>query len=202
MSSDLSRFHQVFFDETKEHLAEMERLLLALDVANPDAEELDAIFRAAHSIKGGSGTFGFNDLCEVTHVLETLLDRVRQREQALSEAMVDALLQVGDVLREQLACHQDGRAFDGQAAEPALQLLRSLVDSPGDEADREPVQDDVDCPPPRSARLYSIAYTPAVEAAASLPLLVAELERLGTVEVDAVGENRLTIKLARRGRGK
>lgn len=195
MSSDLSRFHQVFFDETKEHLAEMERLLLALDVADPDAEELDAIFRAAHSIKGGSGTFGFADLCEVTHVLETLLDRVRQREQALSEAMVDALLQLGDVLREQLACHQDGRVFDGQAADSALQLLRSLVDAPGDEADREPVHDDVDCPQPRPAHLYSIAYAPAAEAAASLPLLVAELERLGTVEVDAVGENRLTIRL-------
>ena len=173
----------------------MERLLLALDVADPDAEDLNAIFRAAHSIKGSSGTFGFNDLCEVTHVLETLLDRVRQREQALSEAMVDALLQVGDVLREQLACHQDGRVFDGQAADPVLQLLRSLVDSSGEEAGREPVPDDVDCPPPRPARLYSIAYAPAAEAAASLPLLVAELERLGTVEVDAVGENRLTIKL-------
>ena len=62
MSGDLSRFHQVFFEETKEHLAEMERLLLALDVAAPEPEDLDAIFRAAHSIKGGSGTFGFHDL--------------------------------------------------------------------------------------------------------------------------------------------
>jgi two-component system chemotaxis sensor kinase CheA len=195
MSSDLSRFHQVFFDETKEHLAEMERLLLALDVADPYAEDLNAIFRAAHSIKGGSGTFGFNDMCEVTHLLETLLDRVRKREQALSEAMVDALLQVGDVLREQLACHQDGRAFDGQAANPALRLLHRLVDSPGDEAAREPVQDGVDRPTQSSARLYSIAYTQAQDCAVSLESLVEELARLGSVEVDAIGENRYAIRL-------
>ena len=173
----------------------MERLLLALDVAAPDTEELDAIFRAAHSIKGGSGTFGFNDMCEVTHVLETLLDRVRKREQALSDAMVDALLQVGDVLREQLACHQDGSIFAAQSAEPALQLLRSLVDSPSGEAGREPVQDDVDHPPSRSARRYSIAYAPAAGSTISLDPLVEELARLGSVEVDAVGENRWTIRL-------
>ena len=195
MSSDLSRFHQVFFDEAKEHLAEMERLLLALDVAAPAAEDLDAVFRAAHSIKGGSGTFGFNDMSEVTHVLETLLDRVRKGEQALTEAMVDALLQVGDVLREQLASHQDGTAFDAQSAEPALQLLRGLIDAPGGVVEREPDQNDVDRPAPLSSRLYSISYTPDADTAVSMELLVAELARLGTVEVDAIGENRWAIKL-------
>ena len=195
MSGDLSQFHQLFFDEAKEHLAEMERLLLALDVTEPDAEDLDAVFRAAHSIKGGSGTFGFNDMCEVTHVLETLLDRVRKRELPLSEAMVNALLQVGDVLREQLASHQDGTVFDGQSAEPAMQLLRGLIDAPGGVADGEPGQNDVDRPAPLSSRLYSISYTPDADTAVSMELLVAELARLGTVEVDAAGENRWVIKL-------
>lgn len=191
MSGDLSRFHQVFFDETKEHLAEMERLLLALDVADPDAEDLDAIFRAAHSIKGGSGTFGFNDMAEVTHVLETLLDRVRKREQALSVALVDTLLQAGDVLREQLACHQDGRVGDGQSAESALQSLRALIDAAGDEA----APSGAERAAPRPARLYSIAYGPAADCAISLETLVEELTRLGAVEVDSSGENRWTIKL-------
>lgn len=191
MSGDLSRFHQVFFDETKEHLAEMERLLLALDVADPDAEDLDAIFRAAHSIKGGSGTFGFNDMAEVTHALETLLDRVRKREQALSVALVDTLLQAGDVLREQLACHQDGRVGDGQSAESALQSLRALIDAAGDEA----APSGAERAAPRPARLYSIAYGPAADCAISLETLVEELTRLGSVEVDSSGENRWTIKL-------
>ena len=83
MSIDMSQFYQVFFEEAQEHLASMESLLLDLDVANPDPEQLNAIFRAAHSIKGSSGTFGFTDLQDVTHILENLLDRIRKSELAL-----------------------------------------------------------------------------------------------------------------------
>jgi two-component system chemotaxis sensor kinase CheA len=78
MTIDMSQFFQVFFDETEELLAEMEKLLLEIDVAAPDSEDLNAIFRAAHSIKGGAATFGITDLTEVTHVLETLLDKLRK----------------------------------------------------------------------------------------------------------------------------
>jgi two-component system chemotaxis sensor kinase CheA len=74
MTIDMSQFFQVFFEETEELLAEMEKLLLAIDISTPDPEDLNAIFRAAHSIKGGAATFGITDLTEVTHVLETLLD--------------------------------------------------------------------------------------------------------------------------------
>ncbi len=112
MSVDLSQFYQVFFEEAAEHLANMESLLLALDVETPDLEDLNAIFRAAHSIKGGSGTFGFTDMTEVTHVLETLLDRVRKGELALVPEMVDACLAAGDVLKAQLARHQGGQEAD------------------------------------------------------------------------------------------
>lgn len=83
MSIDMSQFYQVFFEESEEHLAAMESLLLALDVAHPDAEQLNAIFRAAHSIKGSAGTFGFSDLAETTHILENLLDRIRKGDLAL-----------------------------------------------------------------------------------------------------------------------
>ena len=69
MTIDMSQFFQVFFDETEELLAEMEKLLLAIDISSPDEEDLNAIFRAAHSIKGGAGTFGLTDLTDVTHVL-------------------------------------------------------------------------------------------------------------------------------------
>ena len=78
MTIDMSQFYQVFFEEASEHLANMEALLLNLDVDHPPLEDLNAIFRAAHSIKGGSGTFGFTDMAEVTHVLETLLDLLRK----------------------------------------------------------------------------------------------------------------------------
>ena len=93
MTADLSQFYQVFFEETAEHLAGMEKLLLGLDVSHPNMDNLNAIFRAAHSIKGGAGTFGFNDMAEVTHILETLLDRLRKQEMALNAEMVKIINQ-------------------------------------------------------------------------------------------------------------
>ncbi|WP_374337318.1 chemotaxis protein CheW [Leeia sp.] len=115
----MSQFHQVFFEEAAEHLGEMESLLLALDIQQPDDEALNAIFRAAHSIKGGAGTFGFNDLTEVTHILENLLDRIRKHELKLSSEMVDVFLQAGDVLKNLLAAHQG----QGEADDAASQLI-------------------------------------------------------------------------------
>ncbi|WP_028536117.1 chemotaxis protein CheW [Paludibacterium yongneupense] len=112
MTIDLSQFHQVFFEETDEHLASMESLLLAIDIAQPDAEDLNAIFRAAHSIKGGAATFGFSDLTELTHILENLLDRVRKGTMSLTTALVDASLHAKDALAEMLAAHRAGGEAD------------------------------------------------------------------------------------------
>ena len=131
---DLSQFFQVFFEEAGENLENMERMLLALDVEAPDDEELNAIFRCAHSVKGGAATFGFADVAELTHQMETLLDKLRRHELQPTNAMVDVLLQAGDALKAQLARHQgngeapidtsallDGiRAFvEGRASVPA-----------------------------------------------------------------------------------
>jgi len=123
MSIDMSQFYQVFFEETAEHLASMESLLLALNLDAPEADQLDAIFRAAHSIKGGSGTFGFTDITDVTHELESLLDRLRKKEFAITVEMVDAFLQAGDVLRNLLAGHQDGRTID---IKPSIEVCAKL----------------------------------------------------------------------------
>jgi len=125
MSIDMSQFYQVFFEEAGENLATMESLLLELDVEAPDLETLNAIFRAAHSIKGGAGTFGFSDMAEVTHVLETLLDRLRKQELAPTVEMIDAFLQAGDVLKLQLQAHQEGDEYeDPHVAEVCEQLER------------------------------------------------------------------------------
>jgi two-component system chemotaxis sensor kinase CheA len=127
MSIDMSQFYQVFFEETSEHLANMESQLLDLDVENPSLEELNAIFRAAHSIKGGSGTFGFTDMTEVTHVLETLLDRLRKEELQLRPEMVDAFLAAGDILRAQLEHHQGGPAADEEEIKTICARLNQLA---------------------------------------------------------------------------
>ena len=105
---DLSQFTQAFFVEAVELLGEMEHLLLELDVAAPDAEQLNAIFRAAHSIKGGAATFGFAALTDTTHLLETLLDRARHGQLQLSLPMVDAFLETKDALQQQLTAYQAG----------------------------------------------------------------------------------------------
>jgi len=103
---DLTQFYAVFFEEAGENLANMEALLLDIDVAEPGDEELNAVFRVAHSIKGGAATFGFSDVTVLTHELETLLDRLRRHELTLDSVMVDVLLEAGDVVRAQLARHQ------------------------------------------------------------------------------------------------
>jgi two-component system chemotaxis sensor kinase CheA len=126
MSIDMSQFFQVFFDEAEEGLAEMEKLLLAVNVASPDPEDLNAIFRAAHSIKGGSSTFGLTDIAEVTHVLESLLDRIRQGQMALTGEHVDAFLAAKDVLKSMLDGHKHGAEVDQDAVADVRMLLEAL----------------------------------------------------------------------------
>jgi two-component system chemotaxis sensor kinase CheA len=126
MTIDMSQFFQVFFDETEELLAEMEKLLLAVDVSAPDAEDLNAIFRAAHSIKGGAATFGITDLTEVTHVLETLLDRIRKGEMALMAEHVDAFLSAKDILKMQLDGHRLHTPVDLDAVAEVRMRLEAL----------------------------------------------------------------------------
>ena len=105
---DLSQFYQVFFEEAGENLELMEQQLLAIDVGAPDGEALNSIFRCAHSVKGGAATFGFKDVAELTHQMETLLDKLRRNELVLAAPMVDVLLQAGDALRALLGRHQSG----------------------------------------------------------------------------------------------
>ena len=103
---DLSQFFQVFFEEAGENLQAMEQMLLALDVSAADDEALNAIFRCAHSVKGGAATFGFTDVAELTHQMEALLDKLRRHELLPTARMVDLLLAAGDALKSLLAGHQ------------------------------------------------------------------------------------------------
>lgn len=116
MSVDLSQFHQAFFEESFEGLDVMESSLLALDLLEVDAETINTIFRAAHSIKGGAGTFGFMQISNFTHVVETLLDEIRSGDRDLEQEHLDMLLQSVDCLRSLLSDLQAGSEPDmGQA---------------------------------------------------------------------------------------
>ena len=136
MTIDMSQFYQVFFEETEELLAEMEKLLLAIDIAAPDDEDLNAIFRAAHSIKGGAGTFGITDLTDITHVLETLLDLLRKGEMALTAEHVDAFLEAKDILKMQL----DGHRLQTTVDQAAVARVRARLQALSQESHSAPAQ--------------------------------------------------------------
>lgn len=127
MSINMAEFHQVFFEESHEHLENMEQLLIALDIQSPDPEELNTIFRAAHSIKGGSGIFGFTALTSVTHVMENLLDKIRKGTFELSSGVIDLLLKTVDTLSHILSLYRQEAPIDWQQVEFAKnQLVAAL----------------------------------------------------------------------------
>ena len=117
MGIDLSQFHQVFFEESFEGLDVMEQLLLSLSDGDADSESINTIFRSAHSIKGGSATFGFASVAEFTHILESLLDEMRDGNRDVTTEAVDLLLQSVDCLRAMLSSLQDDGECDAALAE-------------------------------------------------------------------------------------
>jgi two-component system chemotaxis sensor kinase CheA len=129
MTVDLAQFHQVFFEESFEGLEIMESGLVDLEIGRPDAEAINAIFRAAHSIKGGSGSFGFSAIADFTHVLETLLDEMRSGTRQVAREAVDVLLVAVDTLRSMLTAARRGDAFDAAAIAAVHQKLEEILHS-------------------------------------------------------------------------
>jgi two-component system, chemotaxis family, sensor kinase CheA len=120
---DMSDFYSTFFQEADELLTDMENYLLGLDLDNPDSEQVNAIFRAAHSIKGGAGTFGFDLLQQTTHILENLLDHARQDELTLTKEIVDLFLKTKDVLMDQIEAYRSETTPEQDAYEEICHLL-------------------------------------------------------------------------------
>ena len=197
MTIDMSQFFQVFFEETEELLSEMEKLLLAVNVAAPDPEDLNAIFRAAHSIKGGASTFGISDISDVTHVLETLLDRIRKGEMSLTAEHVEAFLAAKDVLKMQLDGHRHGAAVDQEAVGDIRMLLQSLseLDRPLPAAPRvEPFAGR-----PQAAQIvhqhhFELTLPPASRR--DIDALATELGMLGHVSQTETADHRTVFTLA------
>lgn len=127
MSIDMKQFHTVFFEESQEHLDEMEQLLLGLDVSDPDAETLNSIFRAAHSIKGGSGIFSFDALTSVTHIMESLLDKIRQGKMAITKKMVDLFLHSNDHLKNILDAYRRHEEIDWAQVQKITRQLEEIT---------------------------------------------------------------------------
>lgn len=200
---DLSQFTQAFFVEAIELLAEMEQLLLELDVESPDSEQLNAIFRAAHSIKGGAATFGFTALTDTTHLLENLLDRARHGELSLSGPMIDAFLETKDALQEQLTAYQAGKEPESERVAHICAVLQQLARESG-AADAAPAP----APAPVVAAPVAPVAAPAAAAAdgalcirfvrlldSECDLLADELGNLGRVLSRTRSNDQLTVTL-------
>lgn len=142
MSVDMSQFHGVFFEESQEHLDEMEHILMELDLGDPDPEDLNSIFRAAHSIKGGSGIFGFDALTGLTHVMENLLDKARKGQTALTTPIVDTLLSTVDLLKDILDSYRDEQDIDWDSIEKGSQALERILPDEQQENDHSSEKQD------------------------------------------------------------
>lgn len=127
MSIDMSQFLETFYEESFEGLGIMETELLDLDIGAADSETINTIFRAAHSIKGGSGTFGLNAVADFTHVMETLLDEMRDGKRQVTEEAVNLLLTTVDVLREMLTALRNNTELNSERIKVTHDQLEELL---------------------------------------------------------------------------
>jgi len=182
MKIDLTQFRQTFLQESADHIASMETGLLELRSAPADIELLDNIFRAAHSIKGGAGSFGMTNLVRFTHSLENLLDRLRSLEMQATEEVIDILLRCVDVLRRLLAADADA-AMPAEALEldERINALMPNETSPAEAAPEEAPELVEDA---QKMMLYKVEFRPDRQlfASGTNPIvLLRNLAALGTV---------------------
>jgi two-component system chemotaxis sensor kinase CheA len=188
MSIDISQFHDVFFEESFEGLDAMESGLLNLSEGTPDVEVINTIFRAAHSIKGGAGTFGFVNVSEFTHVMETLLDEMRNGDREVTGESTNLLLDAVDVLREMLTAVQQKTETDDQRIEDVRSQLEAMlneggVESPSDSVASTESSDDTNSEKPSGWKIEFKPHTHLLQTGNDPVRMFKELEALGKLTV-------------------
>ncbi|UYB50526.1 chemotaxis protein CheA [Xanthomonas sp. AM6] len=182
MSMDLQRFHATFFEESREGLDAMEAGLLSLEEGNRDPETINSVFRAAHSIKGGAATFGFEAMAGLTHVLETLLDELRSGKRDVEAHAIDAILGSVDVLRALLREAEHGTLADPVAVKAVHdRLQQALNGTAGAAPAATPAANQ-----PAEPEAWQIGFTPAPSLfmSGNDPLrIIRELEHLGPLQI-------------------
>ncbi len=128
MSIDMRQFKETFIEESIEGLDVMESELLHLDVGTADSDVINTIFRAAHSIKGGSATFGMDNIATFTHLVETLLDEMRDGRRQVTQEAVDLLLKSVDCIREMILAAKRDENLDPPDLESVKQQLQVMLD--------------------------------------------------------------------------
>jgi len=187
MPIDIRQFHQTFFDESQEGLTTMESLLLDMerrDGPGSDPDALNSIFRVVHSIKGGSGTFGFGWLADCSHALETFLEPLRTGQRRIDRATAGLLLRAVDCLRNLLASVRTGSPVNKSAIDDVYAEIEAQQSSPRMSAAVTASA----AVPNAPARDWRIRFVPkaGLFASGNDPLrILRELESLGTLETQA-----------------
>lgn len=140
MALDMEQLRKMFYEECRENLEVLEDVLLNLDPEHVEDESINTIFRAAHSIKGGAGTFNLLDISEFTHGVEAYLDLVRNQERSLSAETIDLLLKSGDCIHSMLEGHEQGSEVNEDLKQEVSQKLLVLLDDNASESTSEPTQ--------------------------------------------------------------
>ncbi|MDF7650121.1 chemotaxis protein CheA [Erwiniaceae bacterium L1_54_3] len=191
---DISDFYQTFFDEADELLADMEQHLLGLDPQEPDSEQLNAIFRAAHSIKGGAGTFGFTVLQETTHILENILDGARRGEMQLSTDIINLFLETKDIMQEQLDAYKTAQEPNAESFKYICEALRQLaLEAKGIAPEAPKAAEVVEIAAPVAAAGLRVQLVDLKEKEPEL--MLEELGNLGSVSNVVKGANTLEVTI-------
>ncbi|WP_309646523.1 Hpt domain-containing protein, partial [Phenylobacterium sp.] len=122
---------QTFFQECDELLTDAEQGLLAMEAGEADSETINAVFRAVHSVKGGAGAFGLEDLIRFAHVFETVMDDLRSGKMELTDDVAKTLLRAFDVLADHVVAARDGGAVDDGRSAPILSEMKALIGGDG-----------------------------------------------------------------------
>ena len=185
MFEDLQQFKQTYINECLELLSDMEERLLGLSEEKADKEMLNAIFRCAHSIKGGAGAFGFTQIAKFTHILEALLDKLREGEITASRQVIDTLLKARDVVLKMVIAARDGQALPEGYGQDIASTLSTLCNLPAPHA-VQPVENMT--PLKGGKKSYIIEFKPYRDMMShgnDPLLLLRELKRLGDCNIEA-----------------
>ncbi len=190
MKIDLEQFKPAFFEESEEHLATLERELMKLVSDASDREAMNSIFRAVHSVKGGSGTFGFTEVASFTHSFESVLDAAREGRLPTNGALVDLSLKAMDVLRGLLEAARTGSALPEQMPD-VLRALDALLHGDATAAAATPTPAALS-----TATKWLIKFRPAegiLRTGMDPALITREFESLGTLTRISCDRSRIPV---------
>ncbi len=183
---DVSQYLEIFIDETKEHLQSLNEQLLILETEPDNAETINEIFRAAHSLKGMAGTMGYKRMQRLTHDMENVFSEIRNGKMKVTADLVDVLFKGLDALEAYLSNIQESADEGSEDYENIINQLNNILNiglgkGAAGEAAKEAVEANAAAPAePVSANGANLKYK---------DLAIADYEKRAISKADAMGMN-------------